>query len=169
MSGYQQALAMRHESHERQSVVGTYREEIQALDASYQATSNELGRQRGDIATSEGAARNAFIQDTWTPLLTSWRKYRDAHDSWYEAPWGGATIRTFIARLKEFRERAKAAGFDFAGPDPHEPAGGTLEKFAASLGGIIKYLLIGGIIIVVFLVVSKIVGGARVQRTAWRA
>lgn len=140
--------------------LGYLREQIDALDAEYLVTGKELNAQLAPCYPPPPSPVNdpaswvnkpagcyklfRFQMDVWSPLISSWEVYRKNNEDWWEAPWTSTDIKAYRERLKQFRERARAAGFLFAGPEPVTP---PETDVIGGIGRIVKYGVVGGLIL----------------------
>lgn len=140
--------------------LGTWREQIDALDAEYLQTGRELNAQFAPVCfppPNQADKRESwagkpvgcfdswrFLRDVWEPLISSWEVYRKNHEEWWEAPWTGTDVKAYRDRLKQFRDRARAAGFKFTGPEPVTP---PETDVIGGIGRIVKYGVVGGLLI----------------------
>jgi hypothetical protein len=148
---------------------GYIREQIRALDAEYTTVGKELRVQlepclpdKPDRDSVVCLSRMQFAQRVWTPLKDSWDVFVSGHESWYNLMWGAIVdvVDLYRQKLRDIRAKAKQAGFVFQSPEPTQPP----ESPWASVGKLVKFAVVGGIVIGGIFVLYKVLPRGR-ERT----
>jgi len=128
-------------------------DQIRALDTEYTSVNKELSRQTIDVKMYR------FLADVWDPLRKAWSSFVSDHRSWYNRLWGSTVdvIDEYRQRLQDFRVQAKSVGFSFDSPEPRERSASGWT----SAGKIVKFAVVGGIVIGGIFVLYKVLPAGR--------
>lgn len=131
---------------------GQIREEYQRINAEFKALHHELveGIKRG--LNSDQAA---WLTSTWQPFSSEWYRVFAEHgqktgiSNWLANPGYGdwEAAQSWRQKLRDIWSSAQALGFQLTGPAPTLPDPGPFRTLVDGVKSIIKYLVIGLLLI----------------------
>jgi hypothetical protein len=152
---------------------GMIRDEVNRIHAEWISTGSDLINEleRKGAYPSDLSKRPASVlplvqwYDTaWGPIYRQWENFMNNHQSWTSNIWGDTwdDIQTWQTTLKKMRSEAKKAGYDLTAsvePVKTEADAGSLSSGLQSLmWTILKITLIGGVVFIIFMYISKRLG-----------